>query len=234
MSSATGARCVRCNSWLDPGAAFCAACGAPVTDRVIAPPSHVPPGYTAEMPVASPSALAIPGTVDASRGLRLCAFLIDLGTVLVAVLLVLVVALVTDVRAVAYYIAPLAAFATWVWLQECQGLTGCTVGKAVMGLRLVSVPQGQLPGIAAVIARSVVFVVTLGVAGLVLTRSAMATGRAGTTAPSASVSSTWLRVAIRWACSRSPRSCAARTGPALDRRAGRRRTDSAVRVVTCN
>ena len=40
MSSATGARCVRCNSWLDPGAAFCAACGAPVTDRVIPPPNH--------------------------------------------------------------------------------------------------------------------------------------------------------------------------------------------------
>lgn len=172
MSSAAGARCARCNSRLDAGAAFCGACGAPVTDRVIAPPSDVPSRYTAEIPVAPPAALAIPGTVDASRGLRLCAFLIDLGTVLVAVLLVLVVALVTDVRAVAYYIAPLAAFATWVWLQECQGLTGCTVGKSVMGLRLVSVPQGGLPGIAAVIARSVVFVVTLGVAGLVLTRSA--------------------------------------------------------------
>lgn len=172
MSSASGARCVRCNSRLDPGAAFCAACGAPVTDRVIAPPNYLPPGYTTETPIAPPAALAIPGTVDSSRGLRLCAFLIDLGTILVAVLLVLVVALVTDVRAVAYYIAPLAAFATWIWLQECQGLTGCTVGKAVMGLRLVSVPQGRLPGMAAVIARSIVFVVTLGVAGLVLTRSA--------------------------------------------------------------
>ena len=170
MSSATGARCVRCNSWLDPGAAFCAACGAPVTDRVIAPPDYVPP--PSPHPLTPALALtAIPGTVDATPGLRLCAYLIDLGAVLVAVLLVLVVALVTDVRAVAYYIAPLAAFATWVWLQECQGLTGCTVGKAVMGLRLVTVPQGQLPGIAAVIARSVVFVATLGVAGLVLTRS---------------------------------------------------------------
>ncbi|PQE00379.1 hypothetical protein CYL16_12215 [Mycobacterium sp. EPG1] len=157
----TSATCVRCGSPLRANAAFCSLCGQTVTDRVrhIDAPRH---------PEPAPVAQSVPDgrLVDAGPGLRCGGFLVDLAAMLSPALPLSIAGAALGVPEVIYIVVPVAFISVWLWMQIWQGLTGKTLGKAMLGLRAVTADDPKVPGLAATLRRSCFFVITGGIAGL--------------------------------------------------------------------
>ena len=162
----TGAdACVRCGTVLRANAAYCGACGQAITNRrpvVPSRPTRQPVSAGATPLAPTPSA----GIVSAGRGVRCCCCLLDVAAMLSPALPLAVAGAVLGVAEVVYIVLPVAVFAVWAWIQIWQGFTGMSFGKALLGLRLVTVTDHRSPGQAATITRSGVFAATLGLAAL--------------------------------------------------------------------
>src|SRR5690625_2985930 len=110
--------------------------------------------------------------LPAGRGVRCSAFLLDLAAMLSPALPLAVIAALLGVAAVVYLVVPVGFVAIWAWMQIWQALSGTTFGKSILGLRLVRVADYRTPGLGATLARSLVFLLTLGLAGLPVLRGA--------------------------------------------------------------
>lgn len=157
----TNATCVRCGSPLRVNAAFCSLCGQTVTDRVL----HIDSPRQPE-PVQVPQTVPDDRLADAGRGLRCGSFLIDLAAMLSPALPLAIAGAILGVPEVIYIVVPVAFVSVWLWMQIWQGLTGKTLGKAMLGLRVVSAADLRVPGLAATLRRSCFFIITGGIAGL--------------------------------------------------------------------
>jgi uncharacterized RDD family membrane protein YckC len=104
--------------------------------------------------------------VGAGRAVRICAFLLDLTVLLSPALPFTLAAALLGVPEVVYVVIPVAAVAGWTWMSLWQGLTGKSFGKSMVGLRTISAQQPAAAGLAAVLARGVVFAGTFGTAAL--------------------------------------------------------------------
>lgn len=102
----------------------------------------------------------------AGPAVRACSFLLDLALMCSPVLPLAMIGAILGVAEVVYLVVPVAFLAVWVWMQLWQGFTGMSFGKAVLGLRLIRESDSHAPGYAAATTRSLVFAVTLGLAGL--------------------------------------------------------------------
>lgn len=120
---------------------------------------QVPPGYGGPGAAASsapagyqPDTSHTAGSTPADYGQRVVAYLIDVGLMLVAGIVVLIVggiaAAVSEVLGVIVFIVGIIAvvgFAIWN-LYIRQGSTGQTIGKGQQNIRLVKDDTGQPPG----------------------------------------------------------------------------------------
>ncbi|WP_051111504.1 RDD family protein [Mycobacterium sp. 141] len=172
--------CSHCGSTLRPHAPFCAACGQAVQNRVVAPPATPTVSATA-VTRAAQSPTAAPQPADqfllAGREVRLCAGMLDIAATLSPVVSLAVIGAVLGVPAVLYIVVPVAVVAVWIWQQLWLGLTGTTVGKAVVGLRAVRSADRRPPGFAAAALRSAIFGASLGLAALPVLISPTPRGR---------------------------------------------------------
>lgn len=161
--------CPHCGSPLRPHAPFCFACGQAVQNRVVVPPTARTVSATAA-PLGASSPFAQPQSVDqillAGREVRVCAGMLDIAATLSPVLSLAVIAALLGVPAVFYIVVPVAVVAVWVWQQLWLGLTGTSVGKAVLGLRAVHSTDRRPPGFPAAALRSLIFGASLGIAAL--------------------------------------------------------------------
>lgn len=108
----------------------------------------------------------------AGRVVRCSAFLLDLAAMLSPALPLAVIAALLGVAAVVYLVVPVGFVAIWAWMQIWQSLSGSTFGKSILGLRLVRAADFRPPGLAATLGRSLIFLLTVGVAGLPVLRGA--------------------------------------------------------------
>lgn len=167
-----GDTCTQCGSRLRANAPYCGSCGHAVTGRVLTAP--VPAASQPAAPLAAPT---VGRTVGAGRGVRCCAFLMDLAAMLSPALPLAIAGAILAVAEVVYVVVPVAFVAVWLWMQIWQGFTGMTFGKAMLGLRLVDAGDHRPPGLPATLARSALFVLTGGLAALpVLTHQDPADG----------------------------------------------------------
>ncbi|HTM84717.1 MAG TPA: RDD family protein [Mycobacterium sp.] len=104
--------------------------------------------------------------LPAGRTVRCSSFLLDLAAMLSPALPLSIIAALVGVAAVVYVVVPVGFVAIWAWMQIWQSMTGASFGKTVLGLRLVRAADYQPPGLVATLGRSLVFVFTLGIAGL--------------------------------------------------------------------
>jgi uncharacterized RDD family membrane protein YckC len=159
----TGAFCPQCGSGLPPSARFCTICGYTLTARTgglyAAASTQAPPRPVAPQRESDP-------VRPAGAAVRCSAFLLDLAAMVSPALPLSVAGAAFGVAALVYVVVPVAFVAVWGFMQTWQGLTGTTFGKALLGLRLVRVPDHRRPGVAAALTRSALFAITLGLAGL--------------------------------------------------------------------
>jgi hypothetical protein len=104
----------------------------------------------------------------AGAGIRCAAFLLDVAAMLSPALPLSIAGAVLGVSEVVYLVVPVAFVAVWLWMQIWQGLTGNSFGKAMLGLRLVRSDDHTPPGVMATLQRSLIAVLTLGLAALPL------------------------------------------------------------------
>lgn len=163
--------CPQCGSPIASTARFCGVCGHTQVTRTVAqyPTVAAPTAAT----VASATAVtrqvqpAAPDTVAAAGpGPRCAAYLLDMAAMISPALPLTTAAAVLGVAEVIYIVIPVAFVAVWLWMQIWQALTGTSFGKSMLGLRLVRASDLRPPGFGATIARSLIFVVTLGAAAL--------------------------------------------------------------------
>jgi hypothetical protein len=159
--------CTHCASPLRPNAPFCATCGHAVTGRLIRAPR---PGGASAPTYQAPAAIAPQPqqTVAADARLRAGAFLLDLAIMASPVLPLAGIAAILHVADVVVVVAPVAGVAVWAWMLVWQSMTGMTFGKAMLGLRCVSIAGCRAPGVGSSFVRSLVFLGTCGLAGLPL------------------------------------------------------------------
>lgn len=161
--------CLHCGSVMRAGAPFCRACGQAVTNRQrpLTPSGSTTSLNPVPVPAAVPPAPPPPGQiVGAGRGVRCAAYLLDVAAALSPALPLGVASVVLGVPEVVYVVLPVAFVAVLVWMQVWQSCTGMTFGKSMLGLRLITVADGGVPGLSATVTRSAVFVVTAGLAAL--------------------------------------------------------------------
>lgn len=140
-------RCSRCGAGFAADDPYCPSCGAdPVTTRLPAPTTDV--RY-------------------AGRSVRCAAYLMDVAVMIVPAFPLSIAGILLGVSAVITVVVPLAFLAVWLWLQICLALTGQSLGKSMLGLRLVNLDH-RPPGFGPTVLRSLVFVATLGLAALPL------------------------------------------------------------------
>lgn len=157
-----GTPCPQCGSGLPINTRFCPTCGHLISTRQA-------PQYASNttMPTVSRPIPAAAGQIRlAGRGVRCSSFLLDLAAMLSPALPLSIAGAVLGVAEVVYIVVPIAFAAVWAWLQIWQGLTGTSFGKAMLGLRLVRAADHRLPGVAAAMLRSGVFLGTFGLVGL--------------------------------------------------------------------
>jgi hypothetical protein len=182
MTGATTFACAQCGSAVPRSAQFCLVCGTPVSSRNQAAPapSAVP---AAAVPAAegwrpAPAATPIHSSelVPVHYGRRVLAFVVDgvFGTVLwLLVVLPLIAAGVIQLRATAttvqftglsavLLLVPLAVYPLAMLL--LQAFAGFSLGKLLLGLRIVRFGRFTRPGLGAMIVRALV----VGAASLVL------------------------------------------------------------------
>ncbi|WP_197497669.1 RDD family protein [Mycobacterium sp. 1274756.6] len=146
--------CPFCGATNPPGAHFCTACG----EALEAGPTAAGPAEALEVPSAP--------VRRAGRAVRTVAALLDLAAMLSPALPLAAVATVFRVPAVVYIVLPLAFVLVWAWLQIWQAVGGTSFGKAILGLRLIRTADHRAPGLLRTLARSAVFILTAGLAGL--------------------------------------------------------------------
>ncbi len=172
--------CSHCGSPLRPHAPFCGSCGQAVQNRVVAPPTARTVSATAATQGAPPPS-AQPQPVDqillAGREVRVCAGMLDIAATLSPVVSLAVIAALLGVPAVLYIVVPVAVVSVWIWQQLWLGLTGTSVGKAVLGLRAVHSADRRPPGFPAAALRSLIFGASLGIAALPILISPTPRGR---------------------------------------------------------
>lgn len=171
--------CAHCGSPLRPNAPFCGACGQAVLNRPLAPPPTARAGLSTA--VTQPAAAAQPQPVDqillAGREVRFCGCLLDVAATLSPVVSLAAIAAILGVPAVVYIVVPVAVVAVWSWQQLWLGLTGTSVGKAVLGLRAVRSADQKPPGFVACATRSLIFGATMGLIALPVLTSSTPRGR---------------------------------------------------------
>jgi uncharacterized RDD family membrane protein YckC len=101
-----------------------------------------------------------------SRGVRGCACLLDLAALISPALPLTIVAAILGVAEVVYVVIPVAFLVGWAWMALWQSLTGMSFGKSMLGIRSVRASDLHAPSLVAVMARSLIFLGTLGLAGL--------------------------------------------------------------------
>ncbi|MCB0928579.1 MAG: RDD family protein [Mycobacterium sp.] len=138
--------CEQCGAQLAPDALFCPICGVEAGTRRF---------------IGAPGA----GDVPAGRTVRAAAFVMDLAAIAAPIFPLAIAGAVLDVAAVLTVVTPLACAAVWLWMQLWLALMGRSLGKTMLGLRLVS-DDDRLPGLPRTVARSLIFAVTLGAAAL--------------------------------------------------------------------
>ena len=114
----------------------------------------------------------MPAALKKSALRRCAAWLLDIAAMMSPALPLSTAAAVLGVAEIVYIVIPVAFVAVWLWMQIWQALTGLSFGKAMLGLRLVRVDGLREPGFGAALARSLIFVGTLGAAGLPVVLSA--------------------------------------------------------------
>ncbi|MDZ4269659.1 MAG: RDD family protein [Mycobacterium sp.] len=161
--------CAHCGARLRPHAPYCGLCGQAVIGRVLTSESQPIREQT-----PAPNSAQV---VGASRGVRCCCFLMDLAAMLSPALPLAIAGAILGVAQVVYVVVPVAFVAVWLWMQIWQSFTGMTFGKAMLGLRLVRTVDHRPANLAAILARSGIFVATAGLAAVpVLTSRAPADG----------------------------------------------------------
>ncbi len=159
------ASCPYCASILEPDIRFCRACGNPVATPSSSNQSFrtVPAAASAPLPVPQ---VAADQPVAAGPGVRCAASLLDLAAMMSPAMPLSIAGAVLGVAEVIYVVVPIAFVAVWLWMQIWQGLTGMTFGKSMLGLRLIRSIDQRAPGVGATLLRTLVFLGTLGLAGL--------------------------------------------------------------------
>lgn len=172
------APCTQCGSAVPEGAPFCLACGTPVSSRTRAVALGVDPApleSSAWRPAPVDAPLSAESLLPAYYGRRVLAFLIDAAiSTVVTLVVVAIVALAggfTSARpgAIAIEGGPFVIVVAGSLLYPLaelllQSFRGYTVGKKLLGLRVVRFDTFQTPGIVRMIIRTLI----VGVSGLAL------------------------------------------------------------------
>lgn len=161
-AASISATCVHCGSPLRENTPFCTACGRSVADRQIPVPAASGHAAAPQPDVSAPPA----NIVGVGRGVRCTAYALDLAVMMSPALPLAMTAVVLNVAAVAYVVAPVAFLAGWTWMSIWQGLTGMSFGKAMLGLRAIRPVDDRPPPFSAIVLRGVIFAGTAGLAAL--------------------------------------------------------------------
>lgn len=162
-----GATCVHCGSALRATAPYCTACGQAVTDRPIGSPHTAATSVAAQPDASSAGPGAQPSAVvGAGRAVRCSAAALDLAALVSPALPLTMTAVLLRVAAVVYVVVPAAFVAGWIWMSIWQGLTGMSLGKALLGLRAVRAADLRAPGVGPTAMRGVLFAGSAGLAAL--------------------------------------------------------------------
>jgi hypothetical protein len=152
--------CPHCGSPLRADAPFCNGCGQSVAHlRTAAPPTP-----TATVGVAAPPLANNGQLVAATRGVRGCAYLLDLAALISPALPITIAAAILGIAEVVYVVIPVAFVAGWIWMSLWQGMTGLSFGKSMLGIRSIRAENSGAPGVGAILLRGIIFTCTAGIA----------------------------------------------------------------------